>query len=67
MLENQRGDREVDLINETRSQGLADDRRAASEPDVVALCGVLGLCERGLNPVGNELEDRAARAIAVAT
>src|SRR5215831_11115552 len=58
--ENDRGDRDVDLVDEARAQVLVDDRCAAGERNVLSPRGGLGLRERRLDAVGDEVKRRSA-------
>ena len=56
--EEDRHDRDVQLVDEAGAQVLLDGRRAAAEPDVVAAGRVDRLLERGLDAVVDEVERR---------
>ena len=58
--EDQRHDRDVDLVHQACGQVLVGDRRATGQRDVESPCGILGLSERRLNPVADEVEGGAA-------
>jgi hypothetical protein len=52
-------DVELELVEEPRRQVLIDDLSAAPEHDVLAAGGFPRPFERGLDPVGDEVERRA--------
>ena len=53
-------DGQVQLVNEAGAEVLPDRGHAATQSDVAAACGVPGLLQRGVNPVGDEMKYRAA-------
>src|SRR5215471_12519182 len=58
--ENDRDDRDVDLVDKASREVLIDDGCAPGQRDVLAFGGVLRLTERGLDAVGDEVEGRTA-------
>src|SRR5882672_3457612 len=58
--EQNRSDREMQLVDQPGAQELSDCGHASAQPDVAVARGGLRLLERGPNSVGNEIEYGAA-------
>src|SRR6185295_12438449 len=59
--EQDRGDYQMELVDESGPQILPDGGDAAAQADILAAGRVPRLLERGVNPLGDEPELRAAR------
>ena len=55
----QRGDVQPQFVNETRRKVLTHNAGTASDPNIPAASGLVGLGECGLDPLGNEGESCA--------
>ena len=59
--EEHRDDVQLELVQQSRGQVLPGDMAAAPQHDVLAAGGLLGLLERGLDSVGDEVERGPSR------
>src|SRR5512141_494636 len=58
--EEERGDVDLELVDQAGAEELLEDARTARNGDVLAACGRAGLLDRGSRPAGDENERRPA-------